>query len=230
MKTMLKLFVAGILSASVPSSALAEAVPARILNDVAGTVKIHQQMPCGDPVNVDTSVAQGRMEITPHMTRDGVFFDLTRLDMFVTPFSVQRACGPISAAASFSEIGVRLAGAVRFAGKVVPTTNGAQIYRFVIPRKGVLIYESVLDSLTRRRPEIAYQRPSRHITGTVEMVTTDRGTTIKSVQLRVALQTKLHFQAGCVTGGACAIDKVEAGTQTAHVVAKVLPSSSGLPD
>ncbi|MBY0276345.1 hypothetical protein K2Z84_13450 [Candidatus Binatia bacterium] len=230
MKTILKLLVAGILSTSMPSAALAEAVPARILNDVGGTVHIHQQVPCGDPVSVDTSVAQGRMEITPRITRDAVFFDLTRLDMFVTPFSVERSCGGIRAAASFSEIGVRLAGAVRFAGKLVPSTNGAQIYRFVIPRKNVLIYESVLDNLTRRRPEIAYQRPSRHVTGIVEVVTTDRGMTIKSVQLRVALHTKLHFQAGCVTGGACAIDKVEVGNQIAHVVASVRPSATGLPD
>lgn len=230
MKTIVKLFVAGILSASVPSPALADAVPARILNDVSGTVKIHQQMPCGDPVNVDTSVARGRMEITPRVTRDGVFFDLTRLDMFVTPFSVERACGGIGATASFSEIGVRLAGALRFAGKLVPTTNGAQLYRFVIPKRSVLIYESVLDSLTRRRPEIAYQRPSRHVTGTVELVTTERGTTVKSVRLDVALQTRLRFQAGCVTGGACAIDKVEVGTQTAHVVASVRPSDTGVPD
>lgn len=230
MKTILTLFVAGILSTSVPSPSLAQAVSAQVMNDVAGTVHIKQQVPCGDPVNVDTSVAQGRMEITPRLTRDGMFFDLTRLDMFVTPFSVERACGGISAAADFSEIGVRLAGAVRFEGKVVPSTNGAQLYRFVIPKKNVLIYESVLDSLKRRRPETAYQRPSRRVTGTVEVVTTDRGTTIKRVELHVALQTKLHFQAGCVTGGACAIDKVEVGTQTSHVVASVLPSDTGLAD
>jgi hypothetical protein len=227
MKTILTLFVAGILSASVPSPSLANAVSAQIMNDVAGTVHIQQQVPCGDPVNVDTSVSQGRMEITPRMTRDGMFFDLTRLDMFVTPFSVERTCGGISAAADFSEIGVRLAGAVRFKGRVVPSTNGAQIYRFVIPKKSFLIYESVLDNLQRRRPETAYQRPSRHVTGTVEMVTTDRGTTIERVELNVGLQTKLHFQAGCVTGGACGIDQIAVGTQTSHVVASVLPSTNG---
>lgn len=233
MKTILTLFVAGVFGASVLSASPATAAPAlvpvptsaQILNDVAGTVRIQQNVPCGDPVDVKTTVAQGRVEITPRMLGDFMFFDLTRLDMFVTPFSVGRACGPISATADFSEIGVRLAGAVRFQGQMLPSANGAHLYRFMIPKKSFLIFESVLDNQKRRRPETAFQRPIRHVTGTIEVVNTDRGMEVKHVQLRVALQTKLHFQAGCVTGGACAIDKVEVGTQTTHVLAGVLPEA-----
>ena len=97
MKTILKLFVAGILSATVPSPALAEAVAARILNDVGGTVHIHQQMPCGDPVKVDTSVAQGRMEITPRMTRDG-------LTAAVGSTRTQPRCGSHTSAQAWASI------------------------------------------------------------------------------------------------------------------------------
>src|SRR5262249_20957817 len=155
------------------------------------------------------SIAKGRVEITPRMTRDGMFFDLTRLDLFLTPFSVERTCMGISAVADFSEIGVRLAGAVRFQGQAVPTTNGSHLYRFVIPTKSFLIYESVLDNQRRRRPETAYRRPSRHVTGVLELVATDRGMVVKHVQLRAAFQTQLHFQAGCVPGGPCTIDEVD---------------------
>lgn len=227
MKTIRTLLVAGIWSASVLSASPANAATplapapssAQIMTDLGGTVHIQQSVPCGDPVDLNSSITQGRMEITPRMLGDKVFFDLTRLDVFLTPFSVGRACGGISAVADFSEIGVRLAGAVRFQGQAAPSTNGALLYRFVIPKKSFLIFESVLDNMKRRRPETAYQRPSRHVTGLIELIPTDGGMVIKRVQLNVALHTKLHFQAGCVTGGACAIDKVEPGTQTTQLVA-----------
>src|SRR5215813_12088225 len=106
MKTELTLFVMGTVSACVLSASLATAAPAQILTDVGGTVHIQQNVPCGDPVDVTPSITEGRMEITPRMTRDGMFFDLTRLDLFVSPFSVERTCQGIGAVADFSEIGV----------------------------------------------------------------------------------------------------------------------------
>jgi len=141
MKTTLTLFVAGMLSASVLSPSLATAAPAPIMTDVGGTVHIRQRVPCGDPVDFAAGITAGRMEITPQVTRDGVFFDLTRLDMFLTPFAVERNCRGIGAVADFSEIGVRLAGAVRFRGQAI-RSKGPRVYRFVIPKKSFLIFES----------------------------------------------------------------------------------------
>jgi hypothetical protein len=64
----------------------------------------------------------GVVEIRPEiLTREreivSVLFDLTRLDLFLRPFAVHRACDGMDATAAFREIGVRLAGAVRFPGQ-----------------------------------------------------------------------------------------------------------------
>lgn len=236
MKTILTLFAAGIWGASILSASPATAAAplasppasAQILTDVSGSAHVQQSTPCGDPVDLRSSIDKGRLEITPRMLGDKVFFDLTRLDTFLTPFSVGRACGGISATADFSEIGVRLAGAVRFQGAALPSSNGALLYRFVIPKKSFLIYESVLDNMKRRRPETAYQRPYRHVTGMIELMPIEGRMVAKRVQLHVVLHTKLHFQAGCVAGGLCAIDKVEPGTQTTEIVASLSePPTSG---
>jgi hypothetical protein len=221
MKTILTLFVTGILSASVLSASPATAAPAQIITDLAGTVHIQQAVPCGELVDVTTSIAEGRMEITPQMTRDGVFFDLTRMDMFLSPFSVERSCKGMRAVASFTEIGVRLAGAVRFQGQAVPT-DGPRLFRFVIPQESFLIFESVVDNLKVGQPETAYQRPSEDVVGFIELMPTERGIVIKRVQLHIALRTQLHFQAGCLPGGRCRIDEIDEGTQTSDVVAGAL--------
>ena len=216
MKTMLTLFVAGILSASALTASPATAASAQIITQVVGTVHIQQAVPCGDPVDVTASIADGRMEITPQMTRDGVFFDLTRLNLFLSPFSVQRACMGIRAVADFTEVGVRLAGAVRFQGQA--STDGTHLYRFAIPKESFLMFESVVDNHEAgQQPGMAYQRPSEDVTGVVELVPTDRGVVIKRVQLHVAIHTQLHFQAGCLPGGRCRIDEVDDGTQTSDV-------------
>jgi hypothetical protein len=227
MKTILTSFVAGISIASVLSASPATAAPAQTITDVAGTVHIQQSVPCGDLVDVTTSIAEGRVEITPQVTRDGVFFDLTRLNMFLSPFSVQRSCMGVKAVADFTEIGVRLAGAVRFQGQA--STDGPRLFRFAIPKESFLIFESVVDNQQVRQPETAYQRPSEDVTGLIELVPTERGIVIKRVQLHVALRTQLHFQAGCLPGGRCRIDEIDEGTQTSDVEAGLLGPDTAPP-
>ncbi|HZR82340.1 MAG TPA: hypothetical protein VFD92_14705 [Candidatus Binatia bacterium] len=69
-----------------------------------------------------------------------------------------------------------------------------------------------------RQPETAFQRPRKNVTGVIELADTDLGIVIKRVELQATVQTQLHFRAGCV-GRRCIIDEVDAGTQTASVVA-----------
>jgi hypothetical protein len=205
------------------SASLATASPAQIITDLSGNVRIQQGVPCGGPVGVTTKIAGGRVEITPSMTRDGILFDLTRLNMFLTPFSVRRACRGVKAVASFSEIGVGLAGAVRFRGELDRSRprHESDVYRFVIPKEQFLIQESVVDNAPVRQPETAYQRPSEDVTGFIEVVGSERATmTIKRVKLRVVLTTQLHFRAGCTSEDRCLIDEIRAGRQISQILAR----------
>ena len=217
MKTQLTLLVAGLLSAIalMGSQAGAAGQQPLVITDLRGAVRTQLKLPCGDPIDEATPIESGRMDIRPEiLTREGailsVTFDLTRLDLFLTPFAVQRACGGIDATAAFREIGVRLAGAVRFPGEAVGAPGSGQ-YRFVIPREQFLIYESIVDNAPVPQPETRYERPSQDVFGVIDLAR-------KIVQLHVVLNTQVRFRAGCVRGGRCLIDQREAVTQTADVV------------
>ena len=218
MKTKLTLLVAGILSIIVltESPAWAAGQQPLVITDLRGTARTQLHLPCGDPIDQTTSIESGRMDIRPEiLTRESaivsVTFDLTRLDLFLTtPFAVHRACDGIDATAAFREIGVRLAGAVRFPGEAVGAPGSGQ-YRFVIPREQFLIYESIVDNAPVPQPETRYERPSQDVFGVIDLAR-------KIVQLHVVLNTQVRFRAGCVRGGRCLIDQREAVTQTADVV------------
>ena len=223
--------VAGILSAIVLSSPLAMAfVQPLIFTNLTGTVRIVQGVPCGGVADVSTSIADGRMDLTPIPQRGDVLgvalFHLTRLELFVTPFSVKHTCNGIDATADFKEIGVRLAKSVRFTAEVVGGREDQQ-YRFTIPREQFLIYESVLDNAPVQQPETSYRRPSEDVTGLLDL---RRGT----AQLHIVLSSKLRFRAGCV-GNRCVIDEERDGRQTTDVSSvRVLPGrdtdADGVPD
>src|SRR5262249_6921397 len=216
MKTQLTFLVAGLLSAIalMGSQAGAAGQQPLVITDLHGSVRTQLNLPCGDPVDETTVIESGRMDIRPEIpTREGeilsVMFDLTRLDLFLTPFAVHRACDGIDATAAFREIGVRLAGAVRFPGEAVGVPESGQ-YRFVIPKDQFLIYESILDNAPVPQPETKYQRPSQDVFGVIDLPR-------KIVQLHVVLTTHVRFRAGCVRGSQCLIDQREAVTQTADI-------------
>jgi hypothetical protein len=208
--------VVGILSAVVLSAPLAMAFGQKVtFTNVSGRLQVTQDIPCGAVVNITTSVADGRLEITPSpQDRDGrvVGFDLTRLDLFVTPFSVNHECLGQRATAEFREIGVRLANPVSFTGAATGRPEDG-VYRFSIPKDQVLIFESVVDNQPVPQPQTAYQRPSEDVTGEIDLV---RGTT----RMHVVLSSKLRFRAGCV-GKRCAIDEELKGTQTMDLSASI---------
>ena len=124
--------VAGVVSAIVLSAPLAMAVgPKLVFNNLGGRLQIEQDVPCGAVVNIATSVADGRMEMTPSpQGRDplsAVLFDLTRLELFFAPFNVQHECFGLRANAEFREIGVRLASGVTFTGEPVGPPEDRQV-------------------------------------------------------------------------------------------------------
>ena len=230
MRTKRTLLVAAMVSVIVLAAPLADAVDFRplIVIDPAGTVRIQQALPCGDPLDIVRLIAGGRIDITPTSIPGDVFnpitLHLSRLEIFLSPFSVHRECGGIAATVEFFQIGLRLANVVS-----VPAENvGDGQLRFTIPKDQFLIYASVLDNrkpLTR--PERAYKKPIEDVTG---LINGREGT----VELHVSLSSQLHIRAGCVHNR-CAIDQVLDGTQTANVLGRFLvpgadTDGDGVPD
>ena len=213
MKMKLTCLAASALSAVMLSPSLASAQsPLRL--DVSGSVHIQLDVPCGDPLDLNLTIQAGRLEITPRsVTRSERLFDLTRLDLFVTPFSVQRTCGGISATADFREIGLQLARAQRFTGEETGPI-GSGLYRFVIPKEEFLIYESVIDNGPGPQPETAYRRPSEDVTGLISL-----DPRRPSVQVHAVLTDHLHIRVGCVRGGHCLINEKHVGTTTSDLLA-----------
>jgi hypothetical protein len=125
---------------------------------------------------------------------------------------VRGTCKGVEASVAFSEIGVRLASNVTFPAELVGTVDLAQ-YRFTIPKDEFLIYESVLDNVSRRQPETAYQKPSEDVTGLIDLRK-------RTVQFHVVLSSRLHFRAGC-SGERCVIDEIKDGTQTVDIIGTI---------
>jgi hypothetical protein len=205
--------VAGLLSAIVVSAPLATALTSSLIfTNLRGTLRVVQGVPCGGVVDVTTSIADGRMEITPSAPRradaGAVQFDLSRLSLFMTPFTVQHECLGMTATADFREIGVQLVKPVRFTGQPIGSPEDLH-YTFTIPRTQVLLFESVLNNLPVPQPETQYEQPSEDVTGEIDL---RRGT----AQLHVVLSSNLRFRVGCV-GKRCVIDEQHRGRQTVDV-------------
>jgi len=225
--------IAAVVTAMVLSAPVAMAIGSKVVfTRLRGDLHVVQGVPCGGAIDVRTTVADGQMEVTPSAASrtDGaarpVRFDLTRLDLFFTPFAAHHDCLGVSALVDFREIGVRLANAVTFTGEPVGELED-RLYRFSIPKSQVLIFESVLDNMPVPQPETAYQRPSEDVTGEIDL---RRGT----AQLHIALATQLRFRVGCV-GQHCLIDELRNGTQTADVAGVLVSPATdtdhdGVPD
>jgi hypothetical protein len=211
------LLVAGAVGAIMLTAAQTRAAgPQRLtINDVSGDVRIQQGLPCENRLDLTTSIVQGRMDMTwLPLDRDGtVLIDLMRLTMFVKPFHVDATCEGIKAAVDFREIGLQLAGALRFKATPAGTTEG--LVSFTIPKKDFLIVESVLDTAPVRQPETSYRWPSEDVTGVIDLRS-------QTVQLRVVMTSALHFRAGCERGR-CRIDETHTGTTAADVRGRYVP-------
>src|SRR5262245_3216022 len=144
MKIRLRVSVGMTLSAIALSASLAQAQSQLDVADLSGTIRFQQDVPCGDPVDVTLTIIDGAMDIASRIsTRGEATFDLVRLAVSVTPFSLHRACMGMSANADFREIGLQLAAAVRFTGEETGPAGSGQ-YRIVIPKEKFVLYESIV--------------------------------------------------------------------------------------
>lgn len=197
-----------------------------VVVDPTGSVRIQQALPCGDDLDLTRSITGGRIELAPTSLRIQPTFNLTKMDLFLEPFSVRRQCRGIDATAEFYEIGVRLAGAVTFDGVPMGDSESNQ-FAFRIPKDKFLIYETVLDNAPVAQPERKYVKPSEDVTGLIDL-------RARTIDIHVALASLMRFRAGCV-GTRCVIDEEKAGTQRADVAGAILAPNAdsdedGVPD
>jgi hypothetical protein len=221
MKRKLTLLVAATVSTIVLSGALTTAYAQVIAPPIVITGSVHIQLPlpCGAPVDRTLPILGGSIDIRPFRSEGIQMFDLTRLDMFLTPFSEARDCDGIHASVDFREIGVRLAGSVRFPGEPTGPRESEQ-FRFIIPKEQFLLFESIIDDAPgARQPETKYQRPSEDVFGLIDLRR-------RTIDFHVVLTSKLRLQAGCVRGK-CLIDQIEDVTQTSDI--RGGPSCGALP-
>ena len=205
--------IAGVLGAIVLSAPVAPArTSSLVLANFAGTLRISQPVPCNSVVNLSTPVEGGMMDITPVRTREGVRFHLTRLEMMYAPFGVRHKCKGVTAAVDFREVGVRLANAVTFNGEPIGRPE-EQLYRFSIPKEQFMVFQSIVDNQPVPQPQTSYKKASEDVTGVIDLRQ-------NTVQLQVALASRLHFRAGCVRNR-CAIDEERDGTQVTDLVGSV---------
>lgn len=215
-------------------SAIALAAPAvhaigfrpMVVVDPTGSARIQQALPCGDDLDITRSIKGGRIELAFTSTRIPPTFNLTKMDLFLEPFSVRRECKGIDATAEFYEIGFRLAGALLIDG--VPTGGPeSNQYLFRIPKDKFLMYQTVLDNAPAPQPERRYVKPSEDVTGLIDLRN-------RTVDIHVAFASLMRFRAGCV-GTRCAIDEEKAGTQRADVTGAISAPNAdadedGVPD
>ena len=232
MKTKRMLLIVGAVATIALSAPRVGAIVFRplVVIDPAGTVRIQQGLPCGDDLDITRRIIGGRIDVTPSVIplREGspqVMFNLTRLELFLDPFSVQRKCGGIDATAVFYEIGLRLAAGLVFEGR--QDGAGSDTYRFSIGADEFLIYETVFDNAPVMQPERRYLKPSEDVTGLIDLRE-------MSIEIHIALTSRMRFRAGC-SGQRCAIDEEKTGSQTGDVVGRISSPNAdsdhdGVPD
>jgi hypothetical protein len=207
-----------VLSATLVHAAGANAAGSRSLTikDVSGAVRLQQGLPCGDRLDLTTSIAQGSMQLTwLQVTRTEVIVDLTQVNMLLAPFRAEANCQGVSGAVDFQEIGVQLASAVRFRAAQAPESG---LLHFRIPKERFLLYESVVSNAPVQHPNTSYQRPSEDITGVIDLRR-------QTVQLHVVMATELRFRVGC-QGDRCAIDETHVGTATTDIRGASTPAAT----
>jgi hypothetical protein len=231
MKTKHVLLVAGGLSAIVLAAgglstivASAQSLPRidlrpLVVTNLGGTLRLIQEVPCDQVVDVTTNATGGRAELTPSEgipTRTGKTFTMTRLNILYEPFSVAGECQGFRDPHDVTDIGVTLAGAVTL---FVDSTGD-----FVIPKGTFLLKESFVDN---KKAMMVYKKPSEDVTGNLDLV---GGT----MSLRIVIGGRLLFRAGCDRNGEnCVINEEKPGTQSTDVRGTLLfpdTDGDGVPD
>jgi hypothetical protein len=198
-----------------------------IVTNPTGSVVIHQELPCSDNLDIERQVIGGRIDVTPTQRTsrtDAVIrtFNLTRMDLFLDPFTVQRKCRGVEATVQFQEIGIRL---VRSLLLTVPSDRGENLgdgkFRFTVPPDEFPLFESVRDNAPVKQPEQRLVKPSSNV---IILIDTRAG----NVDISFELTSLLKFKSG-------PIDETKPGTLTGRMTGDVVPPNAdqdndGVPD
>lgn len=189
------------------------------VTNLTGGLRVQQDVPCDDDVDLTTPVTGGRLELAPSQgidtTGGGKFFMMTRATLVFAGFSVSRSCLGISRTRTYTDIKVQIVRTVSFTA--TPTATPGQ-YSFVIPKSNlVLSYITTANGETESGTKIPKEDP----TGTINL-------TARTMTLRVVLATRVTFKAGCVELVGCVINETDDGTQTATIAGTLtLPDADG---
>ena len=227
MKNKWTLLLIGAMSGIAAAVALASSpgLSPMVVNDVAGSLRIQQGVPCADDVDLTVAATGGRVEISPSDGIDvpgGKSFVLTRANVSFAPFSIHRSCVTIDRTRNYTEVGVQLGQAVSFTAPA----SAPGVYAVTIPKDDFLIYEA---TIVNGESESGFQHPKEDVTGTIDLM---NGT----MNMRVVVGQRIHFKAGCTDtpfGEVCLIDEHKDGTLTAALNGTLtFPDSDhdGVPD
>ena len=214
----------GGLIASAPQAALAHTPDRRpmIVTNLTGSLRMEQEIPCGDNVDQTTPVVGGRLELTPAEGVDvtgGKLFALIRADVFFAGFSISRSCLGVSETRTYTQVAVQLGRVVSFTA----APAGPDVFAVTIPKAGFLFYQS---AVVNGALEARYQSPRQDVTGTIDFANS-------AVALQVIVATRIRFQAGCVPVLGCVIDETRDGTLTATIAGTIVfpdTDGDGVPD
>ena len=187
-----------------------------IVTNLAGTLRIEQDVPCADDVDQTTPVIGGRFEISPAEGIDvgaDKRFMLTRANVSFAPFSIHRSCLGFDRTRNYTEVGVQLAQAVSF----LATGAGGGLYNITAPKESVRLFTA---TVVNDEIETGVKQPSEDVTGSINLTT-------GAFSLHVVIATRVHFEAGCTPIG-CVINETNDGTLTANLTGTiVLPDTDG---
>src|SRR5207249_6385992 len=113
------------------------------VTNLSGTLRVEQDVPCADDVDLLTPVTGGRFELSPSEGLDvglNKLFALTRVNVQFAGFSVTRSCLTLSETRNYSDITVQLGNVVSFTA--VPSSPG--VYAVTIPKDSFSIWEAAL--------------------------------------------------------------------------------------
>ena len=214
----------GGVSGVVLAAALAQSADLQpmVVTNLAGNLRIEQDVPCSDDVDQTTPVTAGRFELTPAEgvnVTGGKEFVLTKANVSFAPFSIHRSCLGFDRTRNYTEVGVQLAQAV----SVRATAVGGSAYNLRISRDDFRLFTA---TVVNGDIETGQKHPSEDVTGTINLTT-------GAVSLRVVLATRVHFKAGCVPHIGCVINETDDGTLTANITGTIVfrdTDGDGIPD
>ena len=163
-----------------------------VVTALTGNLHIFQQVPCGEPVTLDSSVTGGQIVISPSEgapVPGGRAFTLASVSVFFTPFTVDgRGC---TSSLNYSEVDVQLARAVSFTAP-----GDGPIFRFSIPAANFVFYQTaIVNGLLDKGLKL----PSQPVTGIIDLA-------LGTFQMHVESVSRLRFPDGSVGDGTKTVD------------------------